>query len=1012
MNITQIKASENYMNKAFEAKDGDTGIKDISNKANSEPESGCVYNQGDTLNTDAYGLFASSDKEEEETDNSSVKENEEVKLSDKLAIEEGEAIKDTVAKIDESVLKEVVGEKSFENELTLDEYTATALDRAIKRVASGRADSEKRLDEEVLKIREEITIKEEKSDEAIALKQMEENIILELKKQGVSVLPGMVTRIQDAWAMSFSAKNISMESVNYLIRQKLPPTIENVYMAGHKSYVDNKEYEIPKDLEKQIRSIIGEIDEKKGDYLLGTAKTMLKEHIGVTKDNLKFHSDMKDAVEHYDKETMLSKIVENVAIGGAPKDTWVTKDRAYENIKVLEEALDNSPYNAKVFLAKRTLNEVRLAMTSNASVKMAVKNIDVDISDITKALDELNKTCEELYIRTYLKDKKGMEKGLDLNDVKVCEKLTAQAKTMYHTKESISLISYNKEVLVTATFGQRETIKLGNFENAINRYEESETRVRKDLGDSIKKAFDSIPELLSDLSLEATDSNVRAVRELSYASIEITAQTIDQMKAYDTSFDTLTSNLTPSVTKKLIENGINPLEMTVEELNARALEIKEELGVEDTASYAKFLYRLDKEGSISKEMRDAYIGIYRLIKNIQNTDGAAVSVAYKAGMDMTLNNLLTCMRTYKSKGVDSVVDDVRGGVQLVEKNDENMSIDTQINQISFYNATLDKLADDVSPQLIMEYEATHDKAFVDENIEVLEDMAVSAKITDKEGYKQGEEKYLEAVLNNAKEGLKNASDGALSLRTLGFSVNVGNLIGMHFYGKNLGGRVKNEEKSDDNDNMKNLLSEEEMDGVFQDMDSFVEKINRVYDDLSDDLYKVTTNSLDANEVMAAGFMLKNITFSRKMMDKNCYEIPLSTDAGITNIKLQFAKNEETSGQVNILMQDEMMGEVNVTLKLKGEARIKGFVACETRVGYEFFAREKASFLGSFARENIDVISVDYALGKKTKSYYSEADNEFSKNATDTENNRLLLTAAKITIRHIVKGIGEINENQS
>ena len=494
----------------------------------------------------------------------------------------------------------------------------------------------------------------------------------------------------------------------------------------------------------------------------------------------------------------------------------------------------------------------------------------------------------------------------------------------------------------------------------------------------------------------------------------IDTENIEQMKAYDMSFDTMVNNLTPSVTKKLIESGINPLDMTVEELNEKALQFKGELPKEDMENYAQFLYRMDKSGDMSKEMREAYVGIYRLIKNIQNSDGVAVSTAYKAGMEMTLSNLLTCLRTSKSKGVDSVVSDKEGFVSIKEtkgSDGTDLSIDAQINKIAYYNRVVDSLSKGVSPQLITEYEKISNKEFMEENIEVLEDMMTNASVNESEGYKEGEKQYLHTLLENTKEGLINAKDNALILHELGIEINVGNLVQMNAFGNTLVKRVKNQRENDDNNDENNIPDSEDLDNIFEDENALMDAVNQLYDEFAADLEKFASDTLEPEKVMQAGMLMKSVAFSRKMMDKGCFEIPLSTDAGITNIRLQFAKNEEKSGQVNIFMEDASMGEVNVSIKLKGETQIKGFIACETRAGYEFFAKENVGLQNQFRGQGIDVISMDYALGRKTRNYYSESAFAYGE-ANESASSKVLLEAAKITVRHIMKGIGEINENQS
>ena len=1004
MKIAQVNANGNYINNiAKEAMDGETGIKDISNKANNQkPESACVYNQGETLDTDGFGLFLS---EEDVKGNNSSKTEEELQYEeeqlvdsklakeyveniDKIVVEEAVAIEEAVAELDETTIVQ-----TMDMEVSLEEYTKDTLDRAISRVVTARADNAKQLEAQVEKL------KEENADiEEAVVSRIEDKIERELRAHGASLSKATIAQIQSALAMSMAVADVSIASANSLIRQNLAPTIANVYKSGYNHSMAKDTYYLPEGLKGQIENIITESGLEDKEYLMSAAGAMIEDKLPVTSESLKLHMEMKQAKDNYSEDGMLSKIVDNVAMGGNPMDTLVTKDAVAMKLDSLGEMFKDleatSPVEA--FLATRTLNEVRLAMSSEASIKMAVKNIDINVTDITDALNQLKAIEEKLYVKMFL--------GTDMN--------LSQAKeasaNMCKVERSLSLVSYNKEVLVSTTFTARETT-LGGFENAINRYEQSATEVRKDLGDSFKKAFDSIPDLLNELSLENTQRNVRAVRELSYASIEITVENVEQMKAYDMSFDTMVSNLTPSVTRKLIEDGINPLDMTVEELNAKALEIKKELGVNDMENYAQFLFRLDKEGSISKEMRDAYVGIYRLIKNIQNTDGAAVSTAYKAGMEMTLSNLLTCVRTYKSKGVDSFVSDELGSASLEVKADDELSIDAQINKIAYFNRVVDNLADKVSPQLIKEYETQTGKEFIQENIEVLEDMAGDPSVTKKEGYVEGSKAFGKAILDNAKEGLENASENAVMLHNLGLEVNMGNLIQMHGYGNTLAKRVKKTEETDDNNDVNNIPTNEDLDDIFASEEALENKLNQLYDEIVDEVKALESESIEPDRIMQASMLMKSVSFSRKMMDKGCFEIPLSTDAGITNIRLQFAKGEENVRQASIFMDDPVMGEVNVSIKLKGDAQIKGFITCETRALYDFFAKENVSLVNQLDSQGIGVISMDFALGRKTRSF---SETYVDEKAGSSKDNKILLTATKITIRHIMKGIGENNENQS
>ena len=68
------------------------------------------------------------------------------------------------------------------------------------------------------------------------------------------------------------------------------------------------------------------------------------------------------------------------------------------------------------------------------------------------------------------------------------------------------------------------------YEEAGERYETLMTAPRSDLGDSIRKAFSNVDDILTDMSLEKTSENQRAVRILAYNSMEITPENIEKLE--------------------------------------------------------------------------------------------------------------------------------------------------------------------------------------------------------------------------------------------------------------------------------------------------------------------------------------------------------------------------------------------------------------------------------------------------------------------------------------------------
>jgi len=162
------------------------------------------------------------------------------------------------------------------------------------------------------------------------------------------------------------------------------------------------------------------------------------------------------------------------------------------------------------------------------------------------------------------------------------------------------------------------------MEKAGESYESLMTEPRKDLGDSIQKAFTNVDDILDDLNLEKSETNQRAVRILGYNSLEITEESIMKMKAADECVQRTFANLTTATVRELIRQGSNPLDMNLTELNKKAEEIRNQNAEADTERFSEYLWKLEQNHSISKEERESFIGIYRLIHQIEKTDGAAI----------------------------------------------------------------------------------------------------------------------------------------------------------------------------------------------------------------------------------------------------------------------------------------------------------------------------------------------------------------------------------------------------
>ena len=177
------------------------------------------------------------------------------------------------------------------------------------------------------------------------------------------------------------------------------------------------------------------------------------------------------------------------------------------------------------------------------------------------------------------------------------------------------------------------------------------TTPRSDLGDSIRKAFSNVDDILSDMGYEVTEENQRAVRILGYNRMNITEENLEAVKATDRQICTVVERMTPAAVLKMIRDGVNPLEASFEDLNQYFDSLPEEYE-ENAESYSRFLYQLEQRGSISPEERKEYINVFRLLHQIEKSDGAVIGALINTGMEAEFKNLLTAVKSRRFKHMD------------------------------------------------------------------------------------------------------------------------------------------------------------------------------------------------------------------------------------------------------------------------------------------------------------------------------------------------------------------------
>ncbi len=493
-------------------------------------------------------------------------------------------------------------------------------------------------------------------------------------------------------------KTISDEQAAYLVKNNLEPTIENLYNAKYSAPSDNATalsdeavVSLLTKLADSLDSMIASVEASNSsdtvttDQLQTSMETMIKQDVPLTSDNLSYMAQLQ-TYEKPDENTINQAISDIVAEGKQASQAYLIEgyslmDQAREAVNTIQSMDFNELFDVK---SRITLTEVQLSMTVEATFTMMKNGMEVNTSDLDDLLTKL-KAQEKSLLDVLLTGKTDEETSANVDlykstmeQVSTIESapLASLGRFTNISQETLSRV-YEVSVNVTAEYQRMEAT-----------YEAVGTEVRSDLGDNIQKAFQNVDTILTDLGLETTESNKKAVRVLAYNNMSITTDSVTTMKNATELVTRTFKNMTPALVSEMIKQGKNPLDMTMEELCSTTNDIKSQLGsTSEENSFSEFLWKMEHTGGISEEDRSSFIGIYRLLNTIDKTDGAAIGALISTGTDITMRNLMTAVHSTRDSGREYEVSDKVGALdQLIV---QDLSITEQIEKAFLTNRCQD-----------------------------------------------------------------------------------------------------------------------------------------------------------------------------------------------------------------------------------------------------------------------------------------------------------------------------------
>jgi len=524
------------------------------------------------------------------------------------------------------------------------------------------------------------------SDEALLQIAGSETYANMLKDQfaanDIPVTEENVKSVTDTFNELSSLKPLNDAGVKYLVENDMKPSAENLYKASYAagnnanfqgrgyyaidntgSYYAKKPANIDIEaLMPQIKDIISETGLEVNDETVSDAAFLIEKGIPLTPESLIRYESINNVDIKMSYEEFLGHAVNAISDGIEVKkaDLSLTHSLREEARSIYDEVIGQGSIKGR-----RVLEEVRLSMTVEANLKLLRSGFSID----TAPMEDLVKKLKEI------------EKEFAINLTHDEDEIEAvRKKNIFNTTNDIigligsSPISIVNEFEISDTLeitaSKAENLKVA-YEKAGREYETMMTAPRGDLGDSIQKAFRNVDDILTQMDEVLSEENRRAVRILGYNSLEITSESLNKIKQKDKLLSDTLDKLTPSNVLKMVRENINPLRLTVEELDKYLRD--NENPEDEILTYSKFLYKLEKDKAISDEERDAYIGIYRLINTMEKADHGFIGAIEEIGATFSFDNILKAMRSRKHKAMDYSVDDNFGGIEAVDRGIQSIS---------------------------------------------------------------------------------------------------------------------------------------------------------------------------------------------------------------------------------------------------------------------------------------------------------------------------------------------------
>ena len=799
-----------------------------------------------------------------------------------------------------------------------------------------------------------------------------ETIAKELSYADVPVTEENIKHVDEVVDQALTMEAPGEGSIAYMVSQNMEPSIGNLYKAQHssidvnrtgrmtgyasnayskqgtdiagirKTEISEKDYQ---QIEKQIKNRIESDGLEVTQETVESGKWLLEKGLPVTGENIKLLQDIKKLDFPLDIRLVIKQAAQSIGEGKSPfgvnlnkKDEGIYKEacNVYEryhkvtyqavdytvghnlkcNLKNMEIYDSHMGYNIPQMQARKTLEEVRLKMTIEANMKLLQSGYSIEtapMEDLILQLEKATKSLNEGVMGKEGADSKAEIFSKTQNCIKELPTLPISiiGKIPFMEKATLeNVVQEGKEI-------QQQ------YDQAKDSYETVMTSPREDMGDNIKKAFRNVDHILRDMDLELNEANRRAIRIMGYNQIPITVGNLVKIREADRQVRTIIEKMKPQMTLELVRAGKNPLHMSMKAIE-KFIQERENDFLNDTEKYSEFLYKLEKRNDITEAEKEAYIGIYRLFRQIEKSDGAVIGSLVNQNAEINFSNLLSATRTQKSRNTDIKVDDFTETVLKVHGKETSISEQIERGIESIQRELMRREIQRTPDQMLKEvHRIQTDRTLEKELIDMqLNDIRETSKLVG------NEKEYLEiyhqpVTLDNLQSYmLLNNKRGNTFKKTIELEEKLST------------DEINRMEKGileDAEEFLSSMEKEENRENSYEKMIAHMKQV------LEKTIEQKGMDYIDVKELQS---VYKQVSFAGNISKEENYEIPVQLEDGITSINLKIIHGTGDRREVKITFETEKFGRVEARF-VETDYGLEGSVLTDYMDGKELLKNHMA-----------------------------------------------------------------------